>query len=733
LSITHVDAITNQMDVTVNGTIDTGGYTVWVNGVQAANNGYGGWSACNVPVNGAGTALIQARAIPNSQTNSATGGGGGTNSTLQYPGNPTPSGAYLDTEFAPDKLPCIIYTEFHGSYYGTNDYLISSPYGAASSSSWIGDWKVGSPGSVSSWNWSAENDGYDGYAGEGFNWYSYAWNASGSGTQSSGWSLTDGNYTDNSNTNPLGFSDLAGPFLNMDGFGTLMGDLFQYGTGYGGSTFGGAADYDNSAAKPDLFSEDYDNGTITGHSMTGMAYVPGGKSVPVQYVVALTAQAIGAPSKPWYTAGTLEDPMSLNWSFIAPTSYTLAGLPLASQDPNLFPPNQGIGYMVVPSGSPPVDVRPIFDGGPGAALPMAGGSISAAASIPPANVNDYDQFIIGQNTYKEVIQVVTNGAPPVTLDPIHPLTFCVGQNLQFQLTNLPVTAGAPPLSILPTSFANWHLPDKYVNQSWCVSVVTGGYGYGGGTLTYSYYGSLNYTNNADLTKGFSTQCWYVNGPGGKVSAGGTLYFANGNSVHVADLGQISIYRPQIWLEPRTLDYVAPSYTISNINGLLCLLKLGSDDQNDIGNMRFAIDISSQFRGVAGLTQLIAADYAYPKYRFSAERCDGSEFYSTTNEITPHKYPIVSGVQPLDDAPSDIWCSPNIVNLSARDFVRFQPDGGIWVTLGITTWKTVGIAQQPTLGFVWEKADDATIGPNGPDASDEFPVWTINQGGMREEP
>jgi hypothetical protein len=91
-------------------------------------------------------------------------------------------------------------------------------------------------------------------------------------------------------------------------------------------------------------------------------------------------------------------------------------------------------------------------------------------------------------------------------------------------------------------------------------------------------------------------------------------------------------------------------------------------------------------------------------------------------------PIPNALLSLDDGPSSIWTTPNIVSLSARDFARFQPDGGIPVTLGIVTWETVGVAEQDFWGN-WTKTADSTTGPNGPDTSDEFPVWTKNQGGM----
>lgn len=65
---------------------------------------------------------------------------------------------------------------------------------------------------------------------------------------------------------------------------------------------------------------------------------------------------------------------------------------------------------------------------------------------------------------------------------------------------------------------------------------------------------------------------------------------------------------------------------------------------------------------------------------------------------------------------------SLLRVSARDFVRFQPDGGIWVTLGIITWDTVGTAEQDFWGN-WSITTDVSPDPSGPDSSDEFPRWT----------
>ena len=46
----------------------TNGYTLWVNGVQATNNGDGSWKAFNIPLGTGGTADVEARALPSSQS-----------------------------------------------------------------------------------------------------------------------------------------------------------------------------------------------------------------------------------------------------------------------------------------------------------------------------------------------------------------------------------------------------------------------------------------------------------------------------------------------------------------------------------------------------------------------------------------------------------------------------------------------------------------------------------------
>jgi hypothetical protein len=87
----------------VTGTFSGTGYKIWVNGQEATLTG-NQWSAENVPVNGGGTAVIQANAIPNSDGVSGGGTGGGAAGDPVSPnmGNPQ-SPNMLPRELALDK------------------------------------------------------------------------------------------------------------------------------------------------------------------------------------------------------------------------------------------------------------------------------------------------------------------------------------------------------------------------------------------------------------------------------------------------------------------------------------------------------------------------------------------------------------------------------------------------------------------------------------------------------
>ena len=91
----------------VTGTIALTNYTLWVNGVQATQDGQGNWEADSVPLGPGGTAVVEARAIPNSDNN-----GNGTGTTPPSdgtPGNPT-AGDSIAAQVQTDQ-PTMVYLQ----------------------------------------------------------------------------------------------------------------------------------------------------------------------------------------------------------------------------------------------------------------------------------------------------------------------------------------------------------------------------------------------------------------------------------------------------------------------------------------------------------------------------------------------------------------------------------------------------------------------------------------------
>ena len=215
VTFTSVPDITNQTVISVQGTINTTAYAVWVNGVRASIDANGSWTADNVPVNGIGTAVLQARAIPLTNNNgNGTGGGGGTNSTLQNPGNPDPPD-YVDAETDPDLKPAMICTKYTATIYTASVALLPA--------------SVGDPITIDSFTdefWASQSGGYlnnSQYANYweenctggqpyylGFNATAQLWDAFGNGSTTQYYSGTDNDYSNPTASNPSGMS-MIGP------------------------------------------------------------------------------------------------------------------------------------------------------------------------------------------------------------------------------------------------------------------------------------------------------------------------------------------------------------------------------------------------------------------------------------------------------------------------------------------------------------------------------------------
>ena len=165
-----------------------------------------------MPVNGIGTAVLQARAIPLTNNNgNGTGGGGGTNSTLQDPGNPDPPD-YVDAETDPDLKPAMICK----TYTLTNDILWTDAAGNTNHALNVEHWALNSPGDNLTTTYSPPGTTMNGWMGTwsptgGFEATKQLWDMSGNGSATTYYSTTDQDYT-----NPTGLTgftmDTTGEF-----------------------------------------------------------------------------------------------------------------------------------------------------------------------------------------------------------------------------------------------------------------------------------------------------------------------------------------------------------------------------------------------------------------------------------------------------------------------------------------------------------------------------------------
>ena len=101
-------------DTMVGGSMDTAGYTIWVNGGCATNNGDGTWTAQITPI-GIGGGLVLVTAIPNTDSGgNGTGGGAGVNPYSAQAINTQatvqpPQGVYISAYHYSTKTDCIGY------------------------------------------------------------------------------------------------------------------------------------------------------------------------------------------------------------------------------------------------------------------------------------------------------------------------------------------------------------------------------------------------------------------------------------------------------------------------------------------------------------------------------------------------------------------------------------------------------------------------------------------------
>ena len=334
--------------------------------------------------------------------------------------------------------------------------------------------------------------------------------------------------------------------------------------------------------------------------------------------------------------------------------------------------------------------------------------------LPDDEVFDATPEISGEDNYtftitaeKHELILAANGTIISETGLVQPqYLFCVGQKVNLS------SYFVPSASEIQMASYDWLASSKCVNHASAPNSA----------------GCVTYSNDPDLWRVEQPFAWWTTGGDKKVSLKMGLTFANGQTTSIKQKGHFGMFRPMA-----AMEYIQPDrhFTNSVDTGLTCKLSLG-DKSTGLGYMNYRVQVystphgsSPQFFGNANMTQLVTAHYSNPYYNFSDERCDGPEFYNQS-----HTRVIYDGSVFLNDVPSSIWTTPNIIDISCRDFVRFQPDSSesIWVTLGIVTWNAIGIVEQDFWGN-WSLTSDVSPDPSGPDISDEFPVWTTAMGGM----
>ncbi|MGD0745800.1 MAG: hypothetical protein ABSA45_11660, partial [Verrucomicrobiota bacterium] len=268
--------------------------------------------------------------------------------------------------------------------------------------------------------------------------------------------------------------------------------------------------------------------------------------------------------------------------------------------------------------------------------------------------------------------------------------FCVGQLVSF----VPGWSPSAPPYVAASSFFHWHLPDKFVNESY--------HPYPSSTCT-------SYRRNDDLLTARTTFCWFVNGNGGACSVGMSLQFDNGQVVSPTAMGNFTVYRPQ--MTHFAPDPVYMPFTPMLNNGWL---ELGNDLRQPDGQMKFdaTVETKVNFPGTVNWTQLINRSTTYATST-SGYWLDNGQIFNGAGNVNP----ITSPPFWLVDNPgvAGVWAYVSVTD-AYKTYLVFTPNGdAIGVTLGVVTW---GWSGTETFGAL---SSSSVTSPSYSD-SDEFPEW-----------
>ena len=314
----------------------------------------------------------------------------------------------------------------------------------------------------------------------------------------------------------------------------------------------------------------------------------------------------------------------------------------------------------------------------------------------------------GQQKYHPYITLST-ATTNANLDTDTP-EVCVGQQVTLTLSGLPA---------YQEQVGHWILPQKYVNEPWQLKqwvVPPLGNGY------WDYYGSVNYRINTDLLTNLTTQCWYVNRPGGTVTAAWNLKLPNGHQISLISRGRMSVVKPSV-------DRIESSYqTYFHANN-------GVDISASM-DWKIYVRPPPHFSGTAAYAQLIQRDWDFYREGLLGAThvtdSTGGEYWLDNTYPYPETF---TAFLSWDDDPekhADHSDSPGLsgnlcVSVALADkfktYLQFQPtgSGSIAVTIGRIDWDWSCSATETSGIWTW------TLPKHGPTpdwGDDSFPVWEV---------
>ncbi len=657
----------------VTGTVTASNCAVWVNGVQATQDGQGNWEADSVPVGPGGTAVVEARAIPNSDNNgSGTGPAAMTDGT---PGNPQADDSMAALTQIDQPMTWYL-QEYH--YKGSYPYTEQSSGPCPSTSTDITRGQV---------DYACNNGG-------AAHWYSSD-NSSDCHDASSSWANSSFSWPcDQCPATEVDTYSDAASYTNTTDMATAVRESQGPLTGDG-----------NMMPMEEWSSVDPYSGLYAPLGSNGIGWNYN-VSVNLSSRVTLQTGGKGIPGR--------QSLFEINASAV---EYLSQG----------FDPNEADEL-------PPGEIRVLASSWTAAAVPpgevtVLGQSLGSDGMLPIVmgdnlTVDFTPQVPSPNHTYSvgAVKLPVTLTANGVDLSANTP-TFCVGQQVNFGLS-------VPADYVNAT--VNWTLPGKFVNHSWQATQLIPN---PPGVPITMPVGSVNYDTDDSLlryttTGGVNTSCWYVNGSGGTASVGAYLMFPNGKGVSVAAIGKFLIYRPQITslVPTNTVAIVLETNAAPNI-----YLGLG-DSVGVFGGMTWDlfVNVNSAFPGKGFYVQLLNRYLSWDQPYFFT----GLTYWSTTSGSywldTSYPYGGVDPIQVVGAVTNMNWNygdSPGITGPlysfaecidEFMTYVCFQPKGGIPVTIGRVDWAWHG--RTVLSNGLWTLTIGNITGTMLDPSDDSFPEW-----------